>query len=182
MNKQEFIEYIDKLPHDMSFTPMTVHVKGETPTPDGMYRDITKTIKFECTYNEMVNKLEHNHDTGEINHLVISAPFNYSRDIMDGVNFQDRLNKLHLTLRDILKFGQYGDSPQEWGGIPILVLAWNLLSCLRAKEDSFYETLHPEIKEILVALGENLSNIGKDNAEFELTTECFSLKLVDLLD
>jgi|SRR5882672_1635007 len=181
MNKQEFIEYIDKFPDDMSFTPMTVHVKGEDLSLDGMYRDIKKTIKFECTYYEDVHKLDHTHHNDESNPLAISTPFSYASDT-DGVFFQDKLDKLHLTLRDILKSGKYGDVPKEWGGIPIFVLAWNLLSCLRAKEDSFYETLHPEIKEILVALGENLSNIGQDRPEFELTTECFSLKLVDLLD
>ena len=57
MNKQQFIEYIDKLPNEIDFTPMTVDLKAECPNPDGSYRTITKKIKFECTYTEMVHKL-----------------------------------------------------------------------------------------------------------------------------
>lgn len=179
MNKQQFIEYIEKLPNEIDFTPMHVEVKAECPNPDGSYRTIAKNIKFECTYTDMVHKLEHTKENSKIDPLLISSPFYSSTE---SIKFQDRLNQLHLTLRDILKYGQYGDCPQEWGGIPIFVFAWNLLSCLRTKEDSFYETLHDEIKEVLVALGEHLSNIGRNNAEFELTTECLSLKLGDLLD
>jgi hypothetical protein len=111
MNKQAFIDYIEKLPNQIEFTPMKVEVKAELPNADGSYRTLTKNIKFECTYTEMVHKLEEKSPSPRLFDTPISL-------------FEQEVIRLNKSIVDLIT-PSYGSIPKYWGGIPIIVLAWN---------------------------------------------------------
>jgi hypothetical protein len=167
MNKQEFIDYIAKLPNEIDFTPMTVHVKAESPNPDGTYRTITKNIKFECTYTEFVHKLPP--------HFL--PPKNFSSISL----FDTHVRNLNKSLHDLIK-PSYGSYPQNWGAIPICVLAWNLLTCLRDRDESFFHTLTQDTHDILLSLGALLAFLDDPSKEpISIVGAPFSFKIGDLL-
>lgn len=139
MNKQEFIDYIEKLPNEIDFTPMTVQVKAECPHPDGSYRTITKNIKFECTYNSMVHQLpdvpaKHTGTSfgGTLENVV---KFWEEKFAPEPDEFYRHINKLKDDICNVIS-PLYGDCFKNWGGIPIFVLSYLLTESLKITDES----------------------------------------------
>lgn len=168
MNKQQFIAYIEKLPEEIDFTPMHVDVIAECPNPDGSYRTITKKIKFECIYTEFVHNLEEQSPAPHKNFLSISL-------------FDTHISNLNDSIQAVIK-PSYGDFPKNWGGIPIFVLTWNLLTCLRDREESFFHTLTQDTRDLLLSLRSLLEFLEDPRKEpISIVGDPFSFKIVDML-
>jgi len=170
MNKLEFIEYITNIPEDIEFTPMKVEVKSHCPNSDGSYRTINKTIKFQCTYTEMVHQLpafKYKSNFRETYEQVSSE--------IDNELFLEECRSLKYDVS--LVFQHDYSSHTEGGEVPLCILAHLFLECLEEYNIDENTKLFPETRNVLAKIIQNFSMKTKIKSQnFLLKKEKFLAK------